>query len=418
MNGQNRPRQGSGPAEPSHTQLNPLGAMSGRLMRKGYLIPVAVVIGVWLYMTSGDAERFWKTVGWVLGAGEMTFIYLFCGKRKPWWLLVATSAFTAVALYSPLGDKVAEYNTSINERLQALFNDKRLLLSPGLVEEIFKAIPVFLLAFYGASNKHKDSANIGVYEPLDGILIAAASAIGFAVTETLLAYKTSEGIVFRAIDIVFGHAAYSGCFGYFIGLAWMKPQNRARTLLIGLVFSLILHDAWDTLPSYAAEGAPQMAVFGALGLIIYASLAAAILKARQISPTRSQNFATVRVGPTPDRRDFRSEPVSRSGLVVEGISGTVAGRRVALTANAIVMGRDPSQCQIVLKSEKVSRVHCSLRLDASAPAAVLQDCNSVNGTFMESGERLAPGSSRTLRPGDQFYLGSRSTTFQIAEQVH
>jgi hypothetical protein len=53
----------------------------------------------------------------------------------------------------------------------------------------------------------------------------------------------------------------------------------------------------------------------------------------------------------------------------------------------------------------------------STGAILLEDCSSENGTFLESGERVMPGSYKRLRPGLRFYLGTPAVTFEIEENV-
>ncbi len=53
----------------------------------------------------------------------------------------------------------------------------------------------------------------------------------------------------RSLDLSFGHMAYSGYFGYFIGLAVLKPESRWKILLIGLVSASIPHALWDSVLS-------------------------------------------------------------------------------------------------------------------------------------------------------------------------
>ena len=76
--------------------------------------------------------------------------------------------------------------------------------------------------------------------------------------------------------------AYAGYFGYFIGLSVIKPEQRWKILLIGLVSASIPHALWDTVASM--DTVPLQA---AIALLSYAVLAAAVLKAREISPNRS-----------------------------------------------------------------------------------------------------------------------------------
>jgi hypothetical protein len=70
----------------------------------------------------------------------------------------------------------------------------------------------------------------------------------------------------------------------------MKPKHMWKLLITGYVSAAGLHAIWDLFCDWPGIGVylqlPMMIVF-------YAFLVAAILKARQISPLRAQNFATV-----------------------------------------------------------------------------------------------------------------------------
>ena len=129
--------------------------------------------------------------------------------------------------------------------------------------------------------------------------------MGFTLLETLVQYvpeiinsvslQAGDGIaqvvgmqllVPRILGSISGHMAYSGYFGYFIGLSVLKPSKRWKILLIGYLTAASLHALWD------ATGSINFLVLAVIGVVSYAFLAAAILKARALSPNRSQNFAT------------------------------------------------------------------------------------------------------------------------------
>jgi RsiW-degrading membrane proteinase PrsW (M82 family) len=80
--------------------------------------------------------------------------------------------------------------------------------------------------------------------------------------------------------------AYSGYLGYFIGLSVLKPRKRWRILITGYLTASGLHALWNSTGYYS------VVLLAIVGIISYAFLAAAILKARALSPTRSENFAT------------------------------------------------------------------------------------------------------------------------------
>ena len=169
----------------------------------------------------------------------------------------------------------------------------------GMAEELLKAIPIFAALFLGKILNDKWRSKIGVEEPLDGILIGTASAVGFTLLETLFQYVPeiveqvgeSAGLqllIPRILGAVAGHMAYSGYFGYFIGLSVLKPRQAWLILPIGYLSSSLLHGLWNATVSIPFG----LIVSAIVGIISYAFLAAAILKARALSPTRSQNFAT------------------------------------------------------------------------------------------------------------------------------
>ncbi|HVZ83281.1 MAG TPA: PrsW family intramembrane metalloprotease [Terracidiphilus sp.] len=298
----------------------------------GYINPL-----FWIY-----TSPYLIVLGVVLTTASLYFIYRLVGKNKSWLILFGAMAFAAYFLwlfsmrgyfgwlYDFFHETLAGGEPDDNGPLLQLF--MRHFLGTGFFEETVKAIPVLLLVFLGRYMSPDARAKYGVEEPLDGILIGAASGGGFAIIETLVQYvprylstlwmhmgmllsgiqpklfdaaydqatgqqvldyiraganllQTDPGIghlITRSIDLSFGHMAYSGYFGYFIGLSVLKPERRWKILLIGLVSASIPHALWDTVASM--DTAPLLAV---CALISYAVLAAAILKAREISPNRS-----------------------------------------------------------------------------------------------------------------------------------
>jgi RsiW-degrading membrane proteinase PrsW (M82 family) len=90
----------------------------------------------------------------------------------------------------------------------------------------------------------------------------------------------------RVLGLVAGHMAYSGYLGYFIGLSALRRRQHKLILGVGYFTSAGLHTLWN------AAGLLNPAFLTIVGGLSYAFLGAAILKARALSPTRSQNFAT------------------------------------------------------------------------------------------------------------------------------
>lgn len=310
----------------SSTIIIPLGNA------KGYLLPTH-----WIY-TSYSLIM----LGVLLTTASLYFIYRLVGKAKSWLVLFGAMAFTAyfLWLFATRGYFVWLYEFFHQTLAGGEPDDKssgiqlfiRHFLGTGFFEETVKAIPVLALAWLSKNMSAQSRAKFGVEEPLDGILIGAAAGGGFAIVETLVQYVpqtlvniylrmgmaingidsanfsrefahatvpqifgyikdgsnllgTDPGVlplIIRSIDLSFGHMAYSGYFGYFIGLSVLKPEQRWKILGIGLVSASIPHALWDTVASM--DMAPLLAI---CALLSYAVLAAAILKAREISPNRT-----------------------------------------------------------------------------------------------------------------------------------
>jgi len=293
------------------------------------------------------SPRYWIYTSWflielafLLTAVSFYFIYRIVGKSKSWWILLAAFAFSAYFIWlmtteNDFGWLYDFFHVRLaGENGESERSFVQWVVGTGFFEEFVKAIPVFILVILSPFMSPSLRSKIGVEEPLDGILIGCAAAGGFAIAETLLQYlshalvngwiqtganvvqtfyfkdpqlnaiirshpqnpdlllavgrnvaDTTIGVprlIVRSIDQAFGHMAYSGYFGYFIGLSVLRPGQRWKILAIGLVSAAIPHALWDWILGF--DKAPLTA---AVAVFSYAVLAAAILKAREISPNRS-----------------------------------------------------------------------------------------------------------------------------------
>lgn len=297
------------------SQLFPIVSTGRDLTRKAYLIPGIVTVSfvVLMFIAVGNPALFNFTVAAYLSSAAYYFVYQLCGKHKPWWLLTSSALITVLLMVSPvlrlflivfrgiLPGAIPDNAESINVLVLMI----QMFFGAGLMEELLKAVPILLAALVGVLWRSPRRREFGVCEPLDGILIGTASAVGFTLVETLGQYVPTvinnvnfhasgvpgdllglQLLIPRILGSVSGHMAYSGYFGYFIGLSVLKPKHRWRILLIGYLTAALLHALWNT------TGYINPIVLALVGVLSYAFLAAAILKARALSPTRSQNFAT------------------------------------------------------------------------------------------------------------------------------
>jgi RsiW-degrading membrane proteinase PrsW (M82 family) len=296
----------------SLTQLFPIFSTGQDLTRKAYLLPggITVTFVVLMFLAVGQPLVFNLLLAAYLSGAAYYFIYQLCGKRKPWWVLVGAAAITILLLITPALNlfifvfrQVLPGNlSSSNEPFPVVL--VKMFFGAGLMEELIKAVPILLAYWLGRQLRPPLREQVGVWEPLDGILLGAASAVGFTLVETLGQYLpdiyhsrlgAGEGaaqlaslqlLIPRVLGSVAGHMAYSGYLGYFIGLSVLRPRKRWVILGVGYLTASLLHTLWN------ASGLLSPVLLAVVGVVSYAFLGAAILKARELSPNRSQNFAT------------------------------------------------------------------------------------------------------------------------------
>ena len=303
------------PDSVTFTQLFPLASTGRDLRQKAFLIPgiLTVVFVVLMFASVGQPLVFNLLLSAYLAGAAYYFVYQLCGKAKPWWVLLTCAIATGLILVSPLLPLSITFFRDIlpgslpnqGEEISFMSLLIRMFFGAGLMEELLKALPVLGICLLGTLLRSPWRERIGVWEPLDGILLGTASAVGFTLLETLGQYvpdiinnatlQAGEGagqllglqlLIPRVLGSVVGHMAYSGYFGYFIGLSMIKPSQRWQILVIGYICASVLHALWNS------TGFVSPLLLAVVGVLSYAFLASAILKARVLSPTRSQNFAT------------------------------------------------------------------------------------------------------------------------------
>ncbi len=294
------------------TQLLPIFSTGLEIRRKAYIFPalVTIVAVVSLFFAVGNQRSFNGILATYLGLAAYYRVYQLCGKPKAWWVILLVALSTVGLILSPIFSVFVKVFRSILPG-QISPNDVNLInmfFGAGLMEELLKALPLLVLALIGLGRSTRWRDRYGIREPLDGILFGTASAMGFTLLETMGQYvpaiiqnttlqvgadaSEAQGLqilIARLLGSMAGHMAYSGYFGYAIGLAVLKPRGAALTLLVGYLTAAVLHTMWNSVGGIPLVGPFALAT---IGLLSYALLGAAILKARSLSPNREKNFAT------------------------------------------------------------------------------------------------------------------------------
>ena len=201
----------------------------------------------------------------------------------------------------------------------------------ALPEELEKITPALIGLYFVLRSRARGRATpleeqFGVREPLDGIMLGIAGAAGFHFVEAVMysheplakfvflqenavqlfnqlvqkhgnsapAILMQRGldaglaaafqVIFRGLSSAVSHLGYSGIFGYYVGLAALRPEHKWRLLLRGLLTAAIVHATWNATSEVGG------------GIIVpplaFALLITSIIKARSMSPGRDANFAT------------------------------------------------------------------------------------------------------------------------------
>ncbi|NES87824.1 FHA domain-containing protein, partial [Okeania sp. SIO2B9] len=183
------------------TQLFPIASTGKQLAKKAYLYPgiITVFFVILMFLTVGRAIAFNFLLAAYIATAAYYFVYQLCGKQKPWWVLFGVALTTVIILLSPILTLfigvfrfILPGDISVNpEQVGFLDFLIRMFFGAGLMEELLKALPVFLALLIGRNLPDPWRNKIGVWEPLDGFLLGTPFAVGFILLETLGQYVRS-----------------------------------------------------------------------------------------------------------------------------------------------------------------------------------------------------------------------------------
>ncbi len=376
----------------SRSELLPFLLPFGDLRKRAYRWPaltLAVFVAALLALAGlkEEAGFFW-VLATLISLGTLYLVHLACGQKQPFFyvLLIAALAFGLDALLLTAIDKA--------ESVLPVF------AAPGLIEETVKALPLGLVLLATWKMSHHRQRKYGLREPLDGILLAAASASGFAFLETMFVYVPHFGALIgtpRMLTNGFGHIAYAGAFGYFVGLAALHGHNRKKAILalvVGFAIANLLHDLWDAMRFYAGVVrivSPLHEV--AVALMSFVVLASTILKGREVSPEREFLWP---FGSLPPYRAPEVEPLPAMPAIVGDVWLQIGALRTRLAEDTLVTIRDiPS-----LKARAPDGIVAEVRRHPTEPGLlVLRNLSSATWEAV-----LPDGTVRHVEPAQTIRL--------------
>ena len=159
---------------------------------------------------------------------------------EPIWLVALVfGAGALIALPVGLAEKLVSGNLGVNAVENAADAATVGWLVNGFMEEAAKFGVVMGVVYY---RSHFD-------EPLDGIVYAAAAALGFASLENVISiYRMGPAALFiRGPMSTAGHMLFSSIWGYALGKARFDPEGRLSMLSRGFVLAAFFHGLYDFL---------------------------------------------------------------------------------------------------------------------------------------------------------------------------
>ncbi len=150
------------------------------------------------------------------------------------------------------------------------------------------------------------------------------------------------------------------------------------------------------------EGSGSIVLYAAAGAaVVIVIIAAAVLmgkKKKSPAPEAKQEAPSVSKTPV-----MRSMAPQHGGMVVQ------------LHHQPVQIGRDPATCRLVYQdgTPGVSSKHCQVYFDEQEQMFIVTDLNSTYGTFLASGQRIAPNTPVKLPPHSSIYLGEADNTVYL-----
>lgn len=96
-----------------------------------------------------------------------------------------------------------------------------------------------------------------------------------------------------------------------------------------------------------------------------------------------------------------------------GITGIFKGAEIPIAkGEVLVIGRDPSQCHVIIESNDISRKHCAVSFDEITGQYKVTDY-SANGTFINNERRVMKNQPQFVQRGEVISVGGSKNSFRL-----
>ena len=150
------------------------------------------------------------------------------------------------------------------------------------------------------------------------------------------------------------------------------------------------------------EGSGSIVLYAAAGAaVVIVIIAAAVLMGKK------------KKSPAPEAK--QEAPSASKTPVMRSMAPQHGGMVVQLHHQPVQIGRDPAACPLVYQdgTPGVSSKHCQVDFDEQEQMFIVTDLNSTYGTFLASGQRIAPNTPVKLPPHSSIYLGEADNTVYL-----
>lgn len=218
--------------------------------------------------------------------------------------------------------------------------------------------------------------------------------------------------------------------GNVIGINTLGAIDPETGTELGMNYAIVMDELTKILDSEGMDytmtgsgfGAPWMAyLFLPLAVLTLAGAAVLFMQEKKSGKISAATSAGAKNGtPIGRKPEGKAQAAKAEGVkaILRGVTGAYAGQTFDLTKGSVVLGRDPSACNIVFDKATpgISGNHCQVSYDASKGCFLLTDHGSTYGTFLGNGKKLAAQVTEKLAAGDTFYLCDTANRFAVTKE--